>query len=159
MKTDISKVIRPFLVIGGFTFLILTIGFFFQLTWAITLWPWKDGRLSYIFISSITAAIAVPNIWIGLSREYGSAKGGAINLGAMAFGTSLYLLLLYSQNRETRILVTAIFFALFFLLASAIFIWSKNIPIRDTRSMPGLVRVSFLVFSIILILTGIFRGH
>jgi hypothetical protein len=154
MKGNNSIGIRAFLLLGGIAFLALTIGFFFQMPWATNLWPWPVGRLSYIFIASITAAVAVPNIWIGLSGESGAAKGGAINLGAAALGSSAYLFLLYFRDREPQILTTAVVFAVLLPIAVVIFRWSKNNPIRDTRAMPDPVKISFLVFTSVLIVTG-----
>jgi hypothetical protein len=63
------------LVIAGVV-LVATGGFYFQMPWATSLWPWPDGRLSYIFIASILAAIVVPVVWITLVGEWGAAAGG-----------------------------------------------------------------------------------
>lgn len=154
MKAFNAKTIGTLFVIGGIVYLVLTVGFFFQLPWATGLWPWPDGRLSYIFIASITAAVAAPLIWIGLTREFGAAKGGAVNLGIAAAGMSVYLFLLYGDNQETQILVTAIASAIFALINVGIYLWSRRLPIRDQRTMPRLVRISFVVFTIVLLLVG-----
>lgn len=57
-----SRVMRSLFEVRGIVFLELTAGFFLQLDWAKELWPWPAGRLSYIFFSSIAAAIAAPMI-------------------------------------------------------------------------------------------------
>jgi len=47
----------------------LVSGFLVQAPWATGLWPWPAKPLSYIFIASILAAIAVPVLWIALTGE------------------------------------------------------------------------------------------
>ena len=144
----------PLLVIGGIVFLGVTIGFYFQMPWAQALWPWPDGRLSFIFIASITAAVAVPIIWIGLTKEFGTAKGGAINLGVTAFGISIHFFQLYARDQELHLLISAIIFAVAIPILVIIFNWSRQYAIRDTRPLPGPIKISFIVFFIALILTG-----
>lgn len=155
MKTNNAKPIRTLFIVGGIIFLLLTGGFFFQLTWATDLWPWPDGRLSYIFVASILAAIAVPMIWIGFSGELGAAKGGAINLGVTALGTTFYFFLLYFRDREMQILITAIISTIAVPINVGIYKWSGKFRIKDTRAMPTLVKISFIVFSSVLVWVSI----
>jgi hypothetical protein len=154
LQANNSKIIRALFVSGGIIFLILTLGFFFQLPWATSLWPWPDGRLSHIFIAAITAAIAAPMIWIGLSGEFGAARGGAISLGIVAAGTALYLFYLYTRSSDQHILIAAIIFAIFVPLNLLIYFWCRKIPIRDQREKPLIVEFSFMLFVIMLILVS-----
>jgi hypothetical protein len=154
MSENTSRPTNILFIAGGFVFLALTVGFFFQMTWATALWPWPDGRLSYIFISSIAAAIAAPLFWIGFSGEFGAARGGAVNLGVSAAGMSIHLFLLNSQNPEPRLLVTAIACAIFVLINVGLYLWSSRQPIQDPRAMPAPVKISFVIFAVVLILVG-----
>ncbi len=146
--------IRAFFIGGGVLFLILTLGFFLQMPWAAALWPWPIPPLTNIFIASITAAVGAPMIWIGLSGEFGAARGGATALGIAAAGTAIYLFYLYSRERDLQLLVTAVFFALFVPLNLLIYFWSRQIAIRDQREKPIMVEFSFVFFIILLILVG-----
>ena len=148
------QALRALFVLVGIVFLITTAGFFFRLSWATSLWPWTDGRLSYIFLSSITAAIAAPIIWIGLTGEFGAARGGAVNLGIVALGTSVYLFVLYGREGESQLLVSAIATTFFIALNIGIFIWSNQQAIQDDRPIPRLVTISFGVFSAVLLLVS-----
>ncbi|MFW6096422.1 MAG: hypothetical protein ACOC9Z_00010 [Chloroflexota bacterium] len=154
MKTSDSGLIRALFVAGGMVFLLLTAGFFLQMGWATALWPWPVGRLSYIFISSITAAIAAPMIWIGLTREFGAARGGAVNLSITATGAAVYLFILYRREGEIQLLLSALASAFFLAVNVGIFLWSIRHPIRDRRAMPGLVRASFGLFTVVLLLVA-----
>ena len=40
-------------LLGGFVISVLAFGYIFQLPFATNLWPWPDGRLSYLFLSLI----------------------------------------------------------------------------------------------------------
>lgn len=154
VKTTQTGLIRALFVVGGIVFLILTAAFFLQMSWATALWPWPAGRLSYIFISSIAAAIAAPMIWIGLTGEFGAAQGGALNLGITAAGMAVYLFILYMRQGELQLLLVGLA-ALFFLAVNvAIFLWSRRQPIRDRRPLPRLVKASFAFFTVVLLLVS-----
>lgn len=154
MNPKDTSVIRALFVIGGLVFLVLTVGFFLQMGWATALWPWPVGRLSYIFISSIAAAIAAPMIWIGLTEEFGAARGGAVNLGITAGGTAVYLFLLYGREGGVQLLISAVAAAVFLAINVGIFRWSSRLPIRDRRAMPRLVKASFGLFTAVLLVAG-----
>jgi hypothetical protein len=52
------KNIRYVTVFGGLVILAIAIGFILQLPVVTSIWPWPDGRLSYLFIGSILAAVS-----------------------------------------------------------------------------------------------------
>src|SRR5439155_24178061 len=62
---------------------VLVSGFLAQVSWATDLWPWPAKPLSYIFIASILAAIAVPMLWIALTGEAAAIRAGALDLTVM----------------------------------------------------------------------------
>src|SRR5688572_33169683 len=88
----LSHTLRYSLILVGLMIILLTMGFYFQMEWATNLWMWQDGRLTYIFIASITAAIAAPLLWMTFSGEWSAAAGGAVNLLIQAGGITLFLL-------------------------------------------------------------------
>lgn len=142
-----------FLAVGIFA-IVLTIGFYLQLAAATGLWMWPDGRLTYIFIASITAAIAAPVIWMGLSGEWGAAVGGAVNLCIQAVGISAFLAQLSLTNPVTH-WPHVLLFGLFAVVNVGVFIWSWRYPLHDSRPTPRLVRMSFVVFTVVLLLVSI----
>jgi hypothetical protein len=154
MKTSDSGVIGALFVVGGVAFSVVTVGFFLRVGWATALWPWPDGRLSYVFISSIAAAIAAPMTWIGLTGEFGAARGGAVNLGITAAGMAVYLSVLYGRDGGVQLLLSAVAAAFFLAINVGILVWSRRQPIRDRRTMPRPVRASFGVFTAVLLLVS-----
>ena len=140
-----------FLIGWGVILLILTLGFAYRDAWVISLWPWPDGRLSYLFVGSILAAIALPIIWIGLSGELAAMRAGALDLALSCSGIGIYLFLLNQQTKEEYLNLYALgsVVAVFFNLI--LYGLSLHIPFRDQRPVPGLVRWSFLLFALLLI--------
>lgn len=134
--------------------LVLALGFYRQSEWATRLWPWPDGRMSYIFISSILAAIAAPILWVALSGEIRASEPGAINLGITFAGSGLYLLWLAFDTGGTAITIAAVVFLATALLQVVVFRWCRRYSLTDERRMPVPVRMSFAVFAVGLIVVG-----
>jgi hypothetical protein len=143
-----------FLVVGVVA-VILTIGFYFQMPWATSLWMWPDGRLTYIFVASITAAIAAPIFWMGLTRDWGAAAGGAVNLIVQAGGMALFLIQLSSSENRPELLAYVLVFAAFALFNVGVFFWGRRFPIHETRPTPRPVYYSFVVFVVLLVIFAV----
>jgi hypothetical protein len=141
--------------IVGVGMVILTIGFYFQMPWATSLWMWEDGRLTYIFIASITAAVAAPMFWIGWAKEWGAAAGGGINLLIQAAGIALFLLQLTLLENQGVYWGHILMFAAFAAANVVIFLRSRTLPYRDERPIPAPVRYSFVVFVILLAIAAV----
>lgn len=147
------KTLRYLTMLGGLGILAFAIGFIFQFPLVTSLWPWPDGRLSYLFIGSILAAVSVAALWVGWTGEFGALPAGSLNVLVIAGGTAIYFFQLALQGRPN--LIPFGIGALVAVIASgAAFLWSRRIPLNDPRPMPGLVRVSFGIFIVSLILAG-----
>jgi hypothetical protein len=150
----IDRYARPGMLVLGGVCLILTLGFFFQMPWATQLWPWPDSRLSYIFLASICAAIAAPILWIGWTGHFGSSRGGALNLAVVSGGFALVFLQQLLVQGDSRFLFYALFTVLGLVGIVGIFRWSRRYPLEDGQPTPMLVRISFGIFAVTLILVG-----
>lgn len=148
------KTLRYLTMLGGLGILVFAIGFIFRIPIVISVWPWPDGRLSYLFIGSILAAISAAALWIGWTGEFGALPAGSLNVLVIAGGTSIYFFqLAFLENRPEMIPFGVV--ALVSVIASgAAFLWSRRIPLNDSRPIPGLVRVSFGIFIASLIMAG-----
>ena len=148
------KNIRYMTVLGGLVILALAIGFIFQTPIAARLWPWPDGRLSYMFIGSILAAASIAAFWIGWTGEFGALPAGSLNIFVIAVTTTIYFFQLALQEDRPNMILFGIM-ALFMAIASgAAFLWSRKLPLGDPRPMPLLVKISFWVFIASLIFAG-----
>lgn len=148
------KQIRYSLLTGGGVILILALGFIFQLSFAANLWPWPDGRLSYLFIGSILAAVSVAALWIGWAGELGTLPAGSLNVFVIAVGSCIYFLQLAFEENRTEFFLSSFAALLMAVISGAAFLWSRRFELQDPRPMPKLVRVSFVIFIASLFLAG-----
>ena len=95
--------IRVAFVPASLLALVVAGAFFAQLNWATTLWPWPAAPLSYVFIGSILAAIAIPMLWIAVSGETAAIQAGAIDLTVMYGGMFVYVLTLLGDPGEPQL--------------------------------------------------------
>ena len=148
------KILRYLTLIGGLVILVLAIGFVFQNPIATSLWPWPDGRYSYLFIGSILAAASTAMIWVGWTGELGVLPAGSLNILVIAAMTSVYFFQLAFQEGHPTLIPFGIA-SLFTVLASgASFLLSHPLPFDDPRPTPLLVRISFAVFIVTLLFAG-----
>ena len=149
MQPSMRVVLLVFVALG----VVLGVGFYVQLSWAVSLWPWPDSYLSYVFLSSYAVAIAGGVLWVALSGSLGAARGGLINLGVATAGMAVFAFQAAPTNQAVWPL--AIFCGLA-VLSFACFYWLlRREPLRDSRPTPLLVRVSFGVFTLALVATGL----
>ena len=139
------KLLRGLTFLSGLAVLLFAFGFIFRLPFATAVWPWEDGRYSYLFIGSILAAVSAAALWVGWAGEFGALPAGSLNIFVIALTTSIYFFLLASQGRTDMLLFGA--FGIAAAIASlAAFFWSLNIPLKETRPMPKPVKISFWIF-------------
>jgi hypothetical protein len=148
------RYIHVALFVTGLAAMVLTAALFFQQAWAQSIWPWPLSRLSSIFLASIAAAAGASVLWVSLSGELAALAGGGLNFAVMYFGMAGYTLVLFADDSQPMMLIFGV--AAFFpgLLCLAIFLWARRIPFRDLRRTPKPVRLSFMLFVVILLLVG-----
>lgn len=147
-------IVRWVMVFTGAVATVLAYGFFVQAGWATQLWPWSDGRMTFIFIASIAAAIALPNFWIAASGKLWAIGPGALNLSVSHLAMAGYLFAL--SGGDDRIVLAAAAMALAGVTELIAFLWSLRQPVLDARPTPLPLRLSFLLFAIALVVTGLF---
>jgi hypothetical protein len=142
------------LCLSGIAALVLALGFFQAADWATELWPWPDTPLSFIFIASILAAIALPALWIGVTGELAAIQAGALELTLTYGAIFIYLVTLAGDPGQPALGWYLVAFALACLSSLIVFAWSRRLPWRDRRQMAPLVRGSFALLAAILIAAG-----
>jgi hypothetical protein len=150
-----ERTIRAGLCAAGIAILVLALGFFQSAAWATDLWPWTDTPLSFIFIASILAAMALPALWIGGSGELAAIQAGAIELTITYGAIFVYLLTLAGDPGQPDLGWYLVAFGAAAASCLAVFGWTRRIPWRDRRPMPAPVRASFALLAAILIAAGI----
>jgi hypothetical protein len=145
------KLIRIAIFSGGIVVLLLALGFIFQVPFVTAIWPWTDGRLSYLFVGSILAAASASMLWIGWSGELGAMAGGVSNLLVIGASASIYFFRLAVQEERTNLIPALATTLLMALASAAILVWCRGLALRDVRPMPRLARISFVVFLLALV--------
>ena len=146
--------IRFILFVTALGLLVIQVGFVTKAPWATQLWPWPDTPLTYLFVGSIFAAVALPIAWVGLSGELAALRGGALDFTVSYLGISSFLLWFYQQNGVDPINPYTLFVCGGVLLNFIIYLLSRRVEFADERPMPGLVRWSFLLFALVLMGVG-----
>lgn len=109
--------------------------------------------MSFIFLSSILAAAFASTLWCLLAREDGALAGIALDYVAIFVTLGILALQMAASGDNAMTLfalacASGVVFGLYLL-------WSTiRVPIRDTRPLPLLVKGSFAVFILALIVVG-----
>jgi len=154
MEGRLVSLARIGLVLAGIASLVLCLGFVLQADWATALWPWPERPLSYLFIGSIAAAIALPLLWIGATGELAAAAPGALNLTVTYAGAAAYLISVADESWQPPLGPAIAVCVIACLCSLAVFAATRHLPLRDERPMPRPVRVSFVVFAAALLAAG-----
>jgi hypothetical protein len=149
-----NKTMRTGFVLAGAVSLLMAFAFFLQMPWTAWVWPIKSSPLSNIFISSILAAIAAPTLWIGLAGEARALAGGAINLLVTSAGFAGSMFIFFSRSPQPQLLIFAAGAILTAGLCIGLIFYSQPKPFLDRRPVPNLVRGSFILFVISLLLAA-----
>jgi hypothetical protein len=146
--------LKPVLLIVGIIQLILAAGFFFQQSWATSLWPVPDTRLSYAFIAAILAGGAAPLIWIALSEQFGGLAGYGVGFGIMYAGMALAALLFYLRSQQAALLWFALVIGVAAVLCAFLFFRTRG-TVQDSQPTPRIVRLAFIAEVLVLAGAGL----
>lgn len=144
------SLIRVSLVALSLGLLLLGFGFWWRADWALGLWPWPDGPLSYLFIASIVLAEGATMAWTAATMKLHAARGGALGFAAMNLGLSGYTLWLFNQQQEVLLLNWSLVCSLLSFGSILLFIIGGTYPRKHNQPSPFIVRQSFLVFAVAL---------
>lgn len=148
------KLLRTLTVIGGLVILFFAFGFIFRLSFATSIWPWEDGRYSYLFIGSILAAVSAAALWVGWTGEFGALPAGSLNIFVIGLTTFIYFFYLAFGQGRTGMVLFGVISLLITIASGTAFLWSRKLPLNDSVPTPGLVKFSFGIFIATLFLAG-----
>ncbi len=150
-----TRYIRYILVGIGVIQLIFAVGFFMQVTAITRLWPLPyTNALSFIFIASITAAAAASTLWCVIMREDAGLAGVALDYVAIFIPLAILMFQLAGGRSNSALTTFGLVCIAQVVVGLALLAWSLRRPVRDRRPVPRLVRVSFGVFVVALIIAG-----
>ena len=143
-------VIRGTLLTLALSLLLVGYGFLTRADWALRLWPWPDGPLSYLFIASIVLAEGSTIAWTAATLHLNAARGGALGFAAMNLGIAGFTFWLYGQRQELLLLNWAIVCGLLGIGSIFLFMIGGKYPRLHNPPSPRFVRQSFFVFAVAL---------
>ncbi len=149
------KTIRISVLVGGLIALVLALGFVFRIPIAISIWPWEDGRYSYLFVGSILAAVSAAMLWVGWTGELGALPAGSLNIFVIAATTSIYFFNLAFGDGRANLIPFGVTSALIAMASGIAFFWSRRILLSESLPTPWLVKASFGIFVAVLVLAGV----
>ena len=149
-----NRALRVASTASGVLLILVGLGFAVGLPAATGLWPWTDGRLTYLFIGAVGAAAGSGLLWIGLEGEPAMFQPFALDAVVVALAGAVLNGLLYASRRDAVLLGAAIVGGVAAVGYLALYLWSRRFSFRDPRHTPMAVRSSFAVFVVALLLTG-----
>ena len=122
-------------------------GFLFRTAWALSLWPWPDGRLSYRFVSSMLLAQGATIAWVAYSLELRAARGGILGFALASAGICAFTSMLYKERGDGLLLAWALACGMLAIGSLILFPLGGRFPRTEPNPIPPFVRISFLVFA------------
>jgi hypothetical protein len=145
---------RPVCLVLSALWAILTIGLYRGADWATWIWPWDDPRMTYVFLSSITVAVAAPLLWIAIIDEAAAAAGLALDAVVITGGMTITYIAMGISRSEGRLFAFAAASAISGVLAWAVFQSARHLPSRDQTPLPRFVRFAYAGFIVVLLIIG-----
>lgn len=144
-----------------FLLLVCAVQIFFAATFlarvpaVVRLWPLPyTNPMSFNFIASIFAAAAASTLWCLYTREYRGLVGVGLDYGVILLPTAIFAFQMASRSRGSALTIFAAICLIGAIFGLGLVLWARRLPVRDSQPVPWLVRGSFAVFVIALVIVG-----
>lgn len=133
----------------------LAFAFIFQVPQIISLWPFPGTTpLTFIFIASIFAAAAASTAWALSTHTYGALVGIGIDYLLILIPVGVLSWQLGRSSGAANLSAYAVICFLGALFGVWLILWANRFPIPPNPPVPALVRGSFVVFIIALLIVS-----
>jgi hypothetical protein len=155
MEGKMMKAVRIFLLLVVMVQTFLAIAFFFQWPFAVNLWPFPGTTpLTFMFIASIFAAAAASTLWAIAYEHYGALAGIGLDYLTILAPVAVYSFMLGSSTGSPQLTMYGFVSVLGALFGLGLFLWSVRFPLDKSIPTPGVVKWSFVVFIIALLIVS-----
>jgi len=155
ISVDRTRYFRYFLMLISAIQLFFAIAYIFQFPFAVAMWPLGyTSTMSFIFVGSIFAAAAASTFWCAISREDGALAGIALDYLTIFGPMAIFAFQIARGSRSGALQLFGVACVIGAVFGAAMFLWSRRIPIKDTRPQPRVVRYAFIFFIGALVLAG-----
>ncbi|MEA2515770.1 MAG: hypothetical protein QOJ59_5259 [Thermomicrobiales bacterium] len=142
-------------VVSGLALSLVGVGLYAGASWATSLWPWPDVRMTYVFLASVLAAAIAPSLWIGITGELAVLAPGALNTLLLNLMFAAYLGARGLRSDDPKPLIAAAINLAVVPLFVSLLRRSRAIPVKDTRPMPRVVTIALWTACAMLIVVGV----
>lgn len=150
------KVIRYSLFLICAVQVLFAVAFFIQLPLAVNIWPYPGTTpLTFIFLSSILAAAAASTFWAAATENYGALAGIGFDYILILAPVSIFSFQIGASTGDPRLTAYGVICAVGALIGVGLLIWGIRIPLDTTRPMPSIVRWSFVIFIVALLIVSV----
>lgn len=148
--------VRWLLIVIGVVQLGFALAFFVQWPPATALWPFPGTTpLTFIFLASIFAAAGASTLWAVASRQHGAFAGIAIDYIFILVPVTIYIGQLASTTGGAGLGLYAVACLLGVLFGVWLLFYSLRAPLDRSVPVPALVRWSFVIFVVALVLVSV----
>jgi hypothetical protein len=146
---------RYFMLLIVFVQIIAAAAILLRVPFVLELWQFPNTTpLSFMFIASIFAVAAASTLWCLFAKEDGALAGIGLDYLVILTPLALFSFQVGSSTGSNGLIVYGVSCVLGALFGLYLLQQTRNIPITPTPPMPALVRISFIVFVIALIIAG-----
>jgi hypothetical protein len=150
-----TKFMRYVLLVVAALQLFFALAFFLQWPIAVNIWPFPGTTpLTFIFIASIAAAAGASTLWAAATENFGALGGIGLDYIAILLPVSILSFQIAAGGGNPTLAGYGVLCLTGVLFGVGIFVWSLRFPMDRTLPMPGLVRWSFVVFIVALLITS-----
>ena len=146
---------RVFLLLVSAVEAVIGIGFIFQWDIFIRLWPFEGTTpLTYTLLASFIIASAASTIWVAVSGAFGALAGIGLDTVTMLSSAAIASFWLGSVNGKANYFLFGIVCVIGVLFGFTLLIWGLLTPLPTHPRMPALVRISFVIFVVALVIAA-----
>jgi hypothetical protein len=144
------NIARALLALAGLVFTIIGAGLAFGQDWGTFIWPWPDGKLTYLVAASIVGPVGICSLYAAWTQNFRAAIAGGIALVVCAAGAAFVIAETIGRGAH------ATGTALVALGGLALIAWcAANTP-KDSLAAPKGARLALSAVALVLITVSTF---
>ena len=148
--------VRVGFIFDGVLFLVLALGFILPITYISDLWPWSASPLAYIFLAALLISYGSGSLLIAYLQDWSAALAGTLALivAFAGFGIHALIQLASGSSPGNNLMLPALILLAIAGLAAGTLRTARETPPKDSRPIPGPIRVLLSLFAPVLLASG-----
>jgi hypothetical protein len=144
-----------FVLIAASVEMLFAVAIILRVQFVLDLWPMEGTtRLSFLFLASIFAAGATSQFWVLWRKQHGAFVGVALDYITIMAPAAVFLLSIGLSRSDGGLTAFGSVFLVGAAFGVALLLWSRRFTINDPQPTPAIVRWSFAVFVVALVILG-----